>query len=276
MTMAAGTASSPVAPPIAPSPGGLAFGLRAAGILLRRDLVHFVRRPVRIAAAVGTPVMVWLLAGGGVGESFRPAGLEVSYALFLLPGIAMLVAVFAAIFGAIGVIEDRRAGALRAVLASPVPRWSIALGRAAGTAAVGLVQAAAVLPLAVVAGGRVGAIDLAVIVLALACAAIGTGALGVALAWRCATVASFHAAMNLVFMPMWLLSAPFFPAEGGHPAIALVMRVNPLTWCTEAVRGPFVGEAGGAASLVGPACFAAAGLALATWTVARRAVPPGG
>lgn len=274
------TATAPGAPSD-PAPGGalatgVPLGLRAAGILLRRDLVQFVRRPVRIAAATGTPLVVWLLAGGGVGEAFRPASLEVSYALFLLPGIAMLVAVFAAIFGAIGVIEDRRAGALRAVLASPVPRWSIALGRAGGTAAIGLAQALLVLPLAFVAGGRVGAAELAVAVLALACAALGTGSLGVAIAWRCATTASFHAAMNLVFMPMWLLSGPFFPAEGAHPVIAALMRMNPLTWCTNAVRAPFLGEPASAVLLAGPAAYALVMLAAATLVVARRDPPPGG
>ena len=104
-------------------------GLRLAILFALRDVVRFAAQPTRVAAAVGTPVILWVFLGSGVGESFRPANLETSYAAFLAPGICTLVAVFTAIFSAIAVIDDRNEGWLRAVLVSPAPRWSIALGR---------------------------------------------------------------------------------------------------------------------------------------------------
>jgi ABC-type polysaccharide/polyol phosphate export permease len=51
--------------------------------------------------------------------------------------------------------------------------------------------------------------------------------------------------MNIVFMPMWLLSGAFFPptsGAGGANALAWLMRVNPLTWCTQAIREPLLGR----------------------------------
>ena len=52
----------------------------------------------------------------------------------------------------------------------------------------------------------------------------------------------FHAVMNLLFLPLWLLSGAFFPAAGATSWLAGLMVINPLSWCTNAIRDPLVGE----------------------------------
>ena len=64
--------------------------LIAVGILARRELTRFLRQPARLAAGIGTPLMLLAFLGSGVGEAFRPAALEGSYASFVLPGMMML------------------------------------------------------------------------------------------------------------------------------------------------------------------------------------------
>ena len=46
----------------------------AAGTLWHRELTRFFRQPSRIAGAVGTPLIVWLLVGSGLSGSFRLPG----------------------------------------------------------------------------------------------------------------------------------------------------------------------------------------------------------
>ena len=93
--------------------------------------------------------------------------------------------------------------------------------------------------------------------------------LGVAFAWRSETTAGFHAVMNLVFLPMWLLSGAFFPPDGAAGWLALLMRVNPLTWCTQAIRGPLL-EEGGGLGLGVAAGFAVVMLGITTAVIGRR------
>ena len=50
----------------------------------------------------------------------------------------------------------------------------------------------------------------------LAVLALSLTALGFAFAWKVDSVQGFHAIMNIVLMPMWLLSGSFFPV-GGAP-----------------------------------------------------------
>lgn len=243
-------------------------GWTVVGVIWRREMVRFARQPVRIAAAIGTAALLWLVVGSGFAGSFRPeAAGGTNYAAYLLPGMMTLTAMFTAIFSSISVIEDRNEGWLQSVLVSPAPRWSIALGKVAGGATVAWAQAALLLPAGPLLDLQFSAVDAFVALIALAVASAALTAVGVAFAWRCQTSAGFHAVMNLVFMPMWVLSGAFFPAEGATRWLAWLMRINPLTWCTQAIRNPLTSHAWGV-PLALSAIFAAAMIAAATWLVA--------
>ncbi len=238
------------------------------GVIVRRELLLFVRQPSRIAAAIGTPCLLWLFLGSGFAQSFRaPAQLgEASYASYLLPGMMTLVAVFAAIFSSISIIEDRREGWLQSVLVSPAPRWSIALGKTLGGAIVAWVQAALLLAAAPLLDIHLTFGAVLLTLFAVAVTSIAMTAIGVAFAWRTETTAAFHAVMNLVFMPAWLLSGALFPPQGAAGWLEVVVHLNPLSWCTQAIRGPLLGQPS-LLALVGSLVFAGAAIAWATWVV---------
>jgi ABC-2 type transport system permease protein len=75
-------------------------------------------------------------------------------------------------------------------------------------------------------------------------------ALGVAFAWRSRTTAGFHAVMNLLIMPMWLLSGAFFPAKSASPWLAAIMRIGGGPPWSLAASGAFAAVALAAAVLV--------------------------
>lgn len=253
--------------PAAPVERSLTSPWVVTGVIVRRELILFVRQPARVAAAIGTPCLLWLFMGSGFAQSFRPERLgEASYASYLLPGMMTLVAVFAAIFSSISIIQDRRDGWLQSVLVSPAPRWSIALGKTLGGAIVAWAQAALLLAAAPLLDIHLTFWAAILALLGVAATSVAMTAIGVAFAWRTETTAAFHAVMNLVFMPAWLLSGALFPPEGASAWLELVVRLNPLSWCTQAIRGPLLGEPSFTA-LAGSFVFAGAALACATWIV---------
>lgn len=239
-------------------------------VIARRELILFTRQPARIAAAIGTPCLFWLFMASGFAQSLKPEHLgDTSYGTYLLPGMMTLVAVFAAIFSSISIIEDRREGWLQAVLVSPAPRWSIALGKILGGTVVAWTQAALLLAAAPLLDIQ---LSFTVIVLSL----IGVGvtsfamtAVGVAFAWRTETTAAFHAIMNLVFMPAWLLSGSLFPPTGSSAWLGWLVKLNPLSWCTQSIRGPLMGSTS-IIPLLAAIAFAGAALAVATWIVSSQ------
>jgi ABC-2 type transport system permease protein len=60
--------------------------------------------------------------------------------------------------------------------------------------------------------------------------------LGLVIAWRMDSTQGFHAIMNLILLPIWLLSGAFFPASGVSLWLGWVMQVNPLTYGMAALR----------------------------------------
>src|ERR1051325_7750568 len=98
--------------------------------LAQRDLVRSLRQRHRIVGALATPVLFWLLIGGGMGHSFRAGGPGAgNYLQYFFPGTVLMILLFTSIFSTISIIEDRREGFLQSVLVAPVPRMAIVLGK---------------------------------------------------------------------------------------------------------------------------------------------------
>ena len=111
----------------------------AAGSLCQRELVRFLRQRHRVIGAFATPIVFWLLIGGGMGHSFHAAGQsgdatagQSGYMQYFFPGTVLMILLFTAIFSTISVIEDRREGFLQSVLVAPVSRMAIVLGKVLG------------------------------------------------------------------------------------------------------------------------------------------------
>jgi ABC-2 type transport system permease protein len=245
--------------------------MTAAAALAKRELLRLTRQPSRLVATIGTPAMLWVFFASGFAGSFEPEGAgDLSYAAFFLPGAATLAVLFSSIFAAMSLIQDRSEGFLQAALVSPAPRSSIALAKAAGATGVALIQSVVLLAPAPLVGlsPAVEGYLLAAVALALTAAAVTS--LGLALAWIVNSSEGFHGVMNAVLMPMWLLSGALFPVDSAAPWLALVAALNPLTWCTTAVRASLLGAPFPTLHWIGAACFAVASIAFAATVMSSR------
>ena len=212
-------------------------GLLAASTLCVREMVRFARQRSRLVGAFGQPLLFWLLLGGGLKASFRPSGSPATgYMQYFYPGIIALTLLFTAIFATISVVEDRKAGFLQGVIVAPVPRWSIVMGQAAGSTLLALLQGLLLLGLAPVIGLRLSVASVVASLAVMTLLAFAMSGMGLLLAWRMDSTQGFHAIMNLVLMPMWLLSGAFFPAAGAPLWLRAAMVVNPMTYGMAALR----------------------------------------
>lgn len=206
--------------------------------LWRREIVRFVRQRSRIVGALGTPIVFWLLIGSGLRHSFKMSGtsLQTDYLEYAFPGTIVLIVLFTAIFSTISVIEDRREGFLQSVLAAPVRRSAIVLGKVLGSTTLAVGQSVLFLLLAPTIGVSLTIGSALAVFGVLIIVSLGLSALGFLIAWPMQSTQGFHAVMNLFLMPMWLLSGAFFPAAGASGWIGWLMIVNPLTYGVAAMR----------------------------------------
>ena len=203
-----------------------------------REIIRFYRQRSRLFSAIAQPLVFWLLIGSGLSASFRPAGAVngPDYIAYFYPGIVVLVLLFTAIFATISVVNDRREGFLQSILVAPVPRWRVVMAQALGGTTLALLQGLLLLLLAPTVGIQFGATSILLSIGVMALLAFGLTNLGLLIAWRMDSTQGFHAIMNLLLIPIWLLSGAFFPSTGVPGWLAWTMKLNPLTYGLAAFR----------------------------------------
>lgn len=212
---------------------------RAAYVIWLRDLIRFVSERSRLVGALGQPLIYLGVMGTGFGATFRAAVLPegFSYVQFMFPGILGMTVLFTALFSSVSIIWDREFGFLKVVLVAPVSRPAIVLGKALGGSTVALLQSTLLLVLTPLVGLDLGIADLLRLWVVMLLMAFALTSMGLALASRMPSMEAFQMIMNFLIMPMWMLSGAFFPLRGVPAWMEALMRVNPLTYGVDALRG---------------------------------------
>jgi len=212
--------------------------------LAGRDLRRFLRQPSRIVGSAAQPLILWAVLGAGFAGSFRPGGgAGVGYLQYFYPGVVVLTLLFTAIFSTISVIEDRHHGFLQAVLAAPVPRVALVLGKSLGGVAIASIQVAILLALAPLAGFPLSSMNWPLLAAVIPLSALAFTALGFAMAWWIDSTQGYHAVMSVALIPLWMLSGAMFPPTGGSRWLSVLTALDPMTYVVSAVRRGFHGTA---------------------------------
>jgi len=147
-----------------------------------------------------------------------------------------MILLFTSIFSNISVIEERREGFLLSVLVAPASRLSLVLGKILGVTTLAVLQGSLLLLLSPLLGIRIGWTQWPLLLAVVALIAVELTALGFAFAWKLDSIQGFHALMNLLLLPMWLLSGALFPMSGASSWVRAIMMINPMTYAMSALR----------------------------------------
>ncbi len=210
-------------------------------ILWLRQLKRYVRSKSRIVGSLGQPLLFLLALGYGLGPIFEQAG-QGSYIQFMAPGIIAMSVLFTAIFGGIEIIWDRQFGFLKETLVAPVPRIHIMIGRTLGGATVAVIQGVIIFIITLIAGFRPehwSGIPMMCIFMILIAFLFTT--LGTAIASVLEDMQAFPIIMNFLVMPLFFLSGALFPLNDVPGPIAVLTKLNPLTYGVDGLRGTLIG-----------------------------------
>ena len=252
--------------------GTLAREGRVVLALGRRSLTIQFRKAQLLMPTFILPLMLLAVIASGTSAAQGLRGFPdvASYVAFIVPGTIIQGTILAGLTAGIALASDIEFGFFDRLLAAPVNRVSLVLGRLAATIGLALLQSTFFLLVAMPFGARYsGGVDGAILAIAIAAiTAAGIGGIAAAIALRTGSLSLLQSLFPFMFVLLFTAPA-FFPRELLNPILRDVAAYNPLTYVVEAVRGLLSGTSVGD-PLTGFA--AATGLALVTTGLAVLAL----
>ncbi|MCL6471478.1 MAG: ABC transporter permease [Firmicutes bacterium] len=209
-----------------------------------RDITRFLKDKPRIVSSAAQPLLWLFVLGMGISTAFMRGGNgSPEYLRFIYPGIISMSVLFTSIFSAVSIIWDREFGFLKEVLVAPIPRWSVAVGRALGGSTVAVLQGAIILLFAPVVHVSFGVLQLLGAFLIMFIIAFSMTSFGILVAARMQTHEGFQVIMNFILLPMFFLSGAMFPVGKRLPIwMQALVRIDPLSYGVDALRQTLVGK----------------------------------
>jgi len=174
--------------------------------------------------------------GSGLSPIVGGASGKVDFRTFMFPGVLAMTVLFTSIFSAVSIVWDREFGFLREMLVAPVRRSALVVGKCLGGATVATLQGSIMLALAGLVHVPYTPGLMIMLLGVMALTALVLTAFGTLIASRMTQVESFQVVMQFFVLPMFFLSGAVFPLTRLPRWLALLTRVDPLTYCVDPMR----------------------------------------
>ena len=236
---------------------------RESYIVFRRQLRMNLRNPAWVIIGMLQPILYLFLFGPLLEPLIAQFGFDNAYTFFV-PGMLVQLGIFGAFFAGFSLIGEWREGVIEAERVTPASRAALLVGRLLRDVLQLFVQALILVGLGYALGmvaparGVVYGVLLTLLVGA-ACAAASN-----ALALTTKSEDVMAPVINMVMMPVLLLSGILLPMTLGKQWLQNVSDWMPFRWVTDAVRTSFAGEFKGEYMLWGTV-WAAGMFVLALW-----------
>jgi ABC-2 type transport system permease protein len=233
---------------------------------LRHDHVDILTRSVQ-------PLLWLFIFGTALQHNRQLAAGATDYQAYLAPGVMAQAALFIAIFFGLAVIWERDVGQLQRLLATPLPRTAIVIGKAAGAGVRALAQGVVLLTVVAIAGIPLdyNVLDLAGALTLLVLGTASFACLSMLIAAAVRSRERFMGIGQLVMMPLFFASSALYPLAILPGWLRAVALVNPLTYEVQGLRQMLVGVGGG--GLLWLDFLVVAGFFVAMVAAATRAYP---
>ncbi|MDK2795896.1 MAG: type transport system permease protein [Archaeoglobaceae archaeon] len=206
-------------------------------VLWLRDVKKFFRIKSRVIGSLGMPVFFLIFLSIGFRRASIPSLPEgISYGDFIVPGIVAMILLFSGTFSGVSVVWDRQFGFLREIMVSPVSRTAIALGRTLGGATTALLQGLMLLILSTFIGFSLPLTTMPLAIFSMFLIAMAFTGLGILFSVFMRDVHGFQIIMNFFVFPIFLISGTLFPISEFPEPVAMISKLNPLTYGVDAMR----------------------------------------
>ena len=215
--------------------------LRGVYTIWYRDLLRFWHDKLRMVGSITLPLLFLVVFGSGLSAKMGSLGSGIDFTKFIFPGIIGMTVIMSSFMAGMSVVWDREFGFLKEVLAAPISRVSVAVGKTLGAATVALLQGVIILLFAPLIGVSLSAWTVVALLPLMFLLAASMGSLGILLATRIRSMEAFQAVMQMLMFPMVFLSGVFFPLQGLPSWMSVLVKINPATYGIAPIRQVVLG-----------------------------------
>lgn len=201
-----------------------------------RDLRTRLRMPVFIFMSLFQPV-VWLLLFPQVFKSLSEF-VGGDYLQVITPGVVVMTVLFGSAWSGMSMLQDIDMGILSKMLATPVTRASIIMGRVIGAMVILVIQALLIFTLAVILGVDLatGVPGMLLSIALISLLGLGFAAFSNGLALLFRRIEPLMAVINFIALPTVFLSSAFMPPDFLPSWLDTVRQFNPVDYGVVGVR----------------------------------------
>lgn len=211
------------------------INLNAVYALLLREAKIFFREKERIVSILISPLLFLFVMGRGMLPGTSPVE-GYTYQQFIFPGILVMVILFTSITYGLYIIWDKRLDFLKEVLAAPISRTTLFLGKSLGGMLGAVIETLILLLI-----GSFFLLPMGVLKAAL-CLAVSLPAaylitnIGLAVGARMKSMEGFGLIMSFLTWPLFFFSGALFDLSAAAPYIKAVSLLDPVAYCVDLMR----------------------------------------
>lgn len=209
--------------------------LQPVYIICQREFIKFFREKSRCCGTLARPVLWLVVVGSGMSTLIKPQP-GFNYLQFIFPGMIGITIMFSAILSSSSIVSDREFGFMKEMLVAPISRLSIVFGKAISGVVISVLQAVIILIFIPLLGLRVTAAQVAWIFAAAVLVSFCLTSMGIMIAACITSFDGYHAVMNFLVMPMFLLSGAMYPVTSMPEVLRQLAYLNPVTYCVDVFK----------------------------------------
>jgi ABC-2 type transport system permease protein len=211
--------------------------------LSRRSMMNVVRQPIAIVPSMMFPLLFLALSSAALARSTSLPGFPPvdSFLQFLITTTIIQATMFGSIGAGANMASDIEGGFFERLIATPVSRTSILVGRVAGAVSLAFAQALVIFLIGLLFGFRPvgGVVGMFLVALVAAIFAGAIGSIAVAFGLRTGSTEAVQGSFPLLFALLFLSSA-FFPRSLMTGWFRTVADYNPISHLIEGLRAQLI------------------------------------
>jgi ABC-2 type transport system permease protein len=217
--------------------------LRDTVLIFRRQLRLSLRNPVWVVIGLIQPILYLAFFGpllrGMTGMPGFPAG---NAWQVYVPGLLVQLGLFGSAFVGFGIIGEWRLGIIERMRVSPVSRLALLLGRVLRDVLVLVVQALVLVGAGVAFGLRAPLMGIVIGLAFVVLLSVSLSSLSYAAGLVTKSEDAFAPLLNMVTVPLMLLSGILLPMSLAPAWLDGLARANPFRYIVDAMREVFLGN----------------------------------